>query len=79
MSVYFSVFGAFFGAQTLVLGLVQPFALRMALFTVSVPVVMTGMVVWAQRHGATPRGRLRGLWAWIGSGGLDEPGQAPPS
>jgi hypothetical protein len=70
MSVYFSVFGAFFGAQTLILGLVQPLALRMTIFAVSVPAVMTGMIVWALRHGAVPRGRFRGLWAWFGSTGL---------
>jgi hypothetical protein len=70
MSVYFSVGGALFAAETLLIGLVQPLALRMTIFTVTLPVVLTGMIVWAQRHGAAPRGRLRGVWAWLATGGL---------
>lgn len=70
MNVYFSVFGAYFGAETLLLGLVQPLALKMTVFAVSATAVITPMVVWALGHGAVPRGRLRGLWAWLGSSGL---------
>ena len=70
MSVYFTVFGVLFGAETLQLGLVQPLALRMTIFAVSGLAVMSVTIVWALRHGAVPRGRLRGLWAWLGSCGL---------
>jgi hypothetical protein len=70
MSVYFTVFGVFFGAETLQLGLVQPLALRMTIFAVSAALVIIGTVVWAWRHRAFPRGRLRGLWAWFTSSGL---------
>lgn len=70
MGVYFAVFGVFFGAATLLLGLVQPLALRMVIFSVCLPVLLAAMVWWSLRQGAVPRGRLRGLWAWISTGVL---------
>jgi hypothetical protein len=67
LSNYFAVFGLYIGSQTLLLGLVQPLALRMTIFAVCLPVVLGGLIFWARRQGAVPRGRLRRLWAWLGS------------
>ena len=68
MSTYFTVFGLAFGAVTLILGLVQPFALRMTIFATCWPVLMIGMVLRARGQRAAPRGRFRGVWAWITTG-----------
>jgi len=70
IGVYFIVFGVLFGAATLVLGLVQPLVLRMAIWSAGLVVVMAGMILWAHRQKAVPRGRLRGWPAWAGSGSL---------
>ena len=68
MATYFTVFGLGFGAVTLILGLVQPLALRMTIFATCWPVLMIGMILWARGQRAVPRGRLRGVWAWIATG-----------
>ena len=68
MATYFTVFGLGFGVVTLILGLVQPLALRMTIFATCWPVLVIGMVLWARRQRAAPRGRFRGVWAWIATG-----------
>ena len=65
MATYFTVFGLGFGAVTVILGLVQPLALRMTIFATCWPVLVIGMVVWARGQRAAPRGRFRGVWAWV--------------
>lgn len=68
MATYFTVFGLGFGTVTLILGLVQPLALRMTIFATCWLVLMIGMVLWARGQQAAPRGRFRGVWAWIATG-----------
>ncbi len=65
IATYLAVFGVGFGAVTLLLGLVEPLALRMTIFFVCGPVLVVGMVVWSRRQPAAPRGRL---WGWLGTG-----------
>jgi peptidoglycan/LPS O-acetylase OafA/YrhL len=68
MATYFTVFGLGFGAVTLILGLMQPLALRMTIFATCWPVLMIGMLLWARGQRAAPRGRFRGMRAWIATG-----------
>ena len=68
MATYFTVFGLGFGAVALMLGLVQPLALRTAIFATCWPVLVIGMVLWARGQRAAPRGRFRGVWAWVATG-----------
>ncbi len=68
MATYFTVFGVGFGAVTLILGLIQPLALRMTIFAACWPALMIGMVLWSRGQRAAPRGRFRGLWAWVATG-----------
>lgn len=70
IATYLVVFGVGFGAVTLLLGLVQPLALRMTIFAVCWPILIVGMVIWSRRQPAAPRGRLVGVWGWIGTGVL---------
>jgi len=70
IATFLAVFGVGFGALTLLLGLVQPFALRMTIFAVCWPILIIGMVIWSRRQPAAPRGRLVGVWGWVGTGVL---------
>lgn len=62
------MFAAGFGAATLVLGLVEPVALRMSLWGVAWVLLVTGMVVWAKRRPASLRGTSRRIAVyWAGT------------
>jgi hypothetical protein len=63
------VFAAGFGVATLVLGLVQPFALRMSLWAVAWVLLVGGMIWWAWRRPANLRGTTRRVAGyWVGTG-----------
>lgn len=69
MARYLAVFAAGFGTLTLILGLVEPFWLRMTISGVLWVALVTGMVVWASRRRAAPSGGMRRtVWGWIGTG-----------
>lgn len=70
MANYLAVFGAGFGVVTLVLGMVEPYPLKMTIFAVFWTSLVVGMVGWARSRPAAPRGRWRGVWAWVGTGVL---------
>lgn len=53
---YLAVFAVGFAVLTLVLGLVFPLGLRMTVAGVLWLPLVSGMVVWATRHRAAPRG-----------------------
>ncbi len=71
-STYLTMFGIAFGAVTLLLGLVEPVALRITIFAVCWPIIVIAAVVWAHRQPAAPRGfgRTWGAWGWVGTGVL---------
>jgi len=70
IATYLVLFGVGFGALTLLIGLVQPPALRITIFAVCWPVLIVGTVIWSRRQPAAPRGRTVSIWGWIGTGGL---------
>jgi hypothetical protein len=67
---YLVVFAAGFAAITLILGLMQPFWLRMSVWGAVWGVLVVGMVAWARSQPAQPEGsrRWRSAWAWAGTG-----------
>ncbi|MDQ6947905.1 MAG: hypothetical protein M3256_16980 [Actinomycetota bacterium] len=67
---YLAVFAAGFAAITLILGLMQPFWLRMSVWGVLWAALVMGMVWWARSRPAQPRGsrRWRWAWGWAGTG-----------
>jgi len=71
MSTYLGVFSAGFGGLTLLLGLVEPLALRMTVVSVAWGLLVSGMVVWALRRPAGLRGTARRVTPyWLGTCGL---------
>lgn len=71
MSTYLIVFGIGFGCVTLLLGLVQPLALKMAVFSAGWPALIAIMVIWSRRQPATlARTGRRVAKYWIMTGTL---------
>ena len=70
-ATYLTVFAGGFAGVTLVLGLVQPLALRMALFGAGWPLLLLATVGWASRKPASPLGlhRRAGPY-WVATGVL---------